>query len=173
MIMVRILPLLLVIMIMIPVVSRKISTARTTMVIEPMAGVNQSKRLNSEGFKKLLQTVAAGWNEGNAYKAADCYTEDAIYSAPPQPNYRKGKRTLYEFFGGDKGRESPMRMLWHHLAFDEESQVGFGEYTFKYKEYQAHGVVTVKVRDGKISNWREYEVESSLSWESFIGENRF
>ena len=26
-------------------------------------------------------------------------------------------------------------------AFDEESQSGFGEYTFKYKDYQAHGIV--------------------------------
>jgi hypothetical protein len=66
-----------------------------------------------------------------------------------------------------------MRMLWHHIAFDEKSQVGFGEYTFKYKEYQAHGVVTIKVQNGMISNWREYEVQSSASWETFIGENKF
>lgn len=161
----RTLLLLLAVAIIIPVTSIK--------MFAPLAGISQSRRLDPEEFTKLLQTVADGWNEGNARKAADCYSEEAIYSAPPQPRYRKGRRALYEFFGGDKGREAPMRMRWHHIAFDETRQIGFGEYTFKYKEYQAHGVVAVKVVDRKISNWREYEVESSLSWEAFVGENNF
>jgi hypothetical protein len=31
-----------------------------------------------------MQTIAAGWNEGNARKAADCFSEDAIYVEPPE-----------------------------------------------------------------------------------------
>jgi ketosteroid isomerase-like protein len=130
-------------------------------------------RTTFEEFKDLMRTVAEGWNQGNAKKAADCYTEDAIYSAPPDPSCRQGRRVLFEFFGGDKGREAPMKMTYHHLAFDEDGQIGFGEYTFKYKDYQAHGIVAVKVRDRKISNWREYEIQSNMSWQQFIGENMF
>ena len=50
---------------------------------------------------------------------------------------------------------------------------GFGEYTFKYKDYQAHGIVAIRVRYRKIVNWREYEIPSNLSWGQFIGENMF
>jgi ketosteroid isomerase-like protein len=130
-------------------------------------------RTTSEEFKDLMRTVAEGWNQGNARKAADCYTEDAIYSSAPDPRCRQGRQVLFEFFGGDKGREAPMKMTWHHLAFDEDGQIGFGEYTFNYKDYQAHGIVAVKVRDRKISNWREYEIQSNMSWQQFIGGNMF
>ena len=129
--------------------------------------------LTAARFEQLMQTISDGWNEGNARKAADCYTEDAIYSAPPDPKIKRGRATLYDFFGGDRGREAPMRMVWHHLGFNERSQIGFGEYTFQYKEYQAHGVVVVKLQRGKISNWREYEQSSNLNWEEFVGENKF
>jgi hypothetical protein len=130
-------------------------------------------RVTSEEFKKLMRTIAEGWNEGNAKKAADCYSADAIYSAPPGSKNRKGREVLFEFFGGDKGREAPMNMNWHDLAFDEESQIGFGEYTFRYKDYQAHGIVAARVRHRKIGNWREYEVPSKLSWQPFVGANNF
>ena len=66
----------------------------------------------------------------------------------------------------------PMRMQWHHLLFDEGQQIGAGEYTFQY-EIRTHGVVMVKLVDGRISRWREYEVESPLDWEQLAGETRF
>jgi len=31
----------------------------------------------------------------------------------------------------------------------------------------------VKLRDGLIAHWREYQYPSALSWEEFIGENAF
>jgi hypothetical protein len=34
----------------------------------------------AEEFRRLMSTVAEGWNEGNARKAAECYTEDAVYT---------------------------------------------------------------------------------------------
>jgi ketosteroid isomerase-like protein len=144
-----------------------------TPVTTPLQISVNSERATAEEFKSLMQTVAEGWNEGDAKKAADCYTEDAIYSSPPDSKHRKGRQILFEFFGGDKGRDAPMKMTWHHLAFDEESQIGFGEYTFKYKDYQAHGTVAIKVRHRKIANWREYEIPSNLSWGRFVGENMF
>jgi hypothetical protein len=129
-------------------------------------------KITTAQFKSLMRTVAAGWNEGNAEKAADCYTEDALYTEPPDRQVYAGRKALYEFFGGDKKPEPPMRMTWHHLAFDEGAQVGFGEYTFQMNN-RYHGIVVVKIRGGKISNWREYQYKSDLEWREFVKKNDF
>jgi ketosteroid isomerase-like protein len=123
-------------------------------------------------FTNLMRTVAAGWNEGDAKKAADCYTEDALYTEPPDRQVYAGRKSLYEFFGGAKMPDPPMRMTWHHLAFDEESQTGFGEYTFQMNN-RYHGIVVVKIKNGKISNWREYQYKSDLEWREFVKKNDF
>lgn len=120
----------------------------------------------------MLATVALGWNSGNARLAADCFTEDAMYSSPPDKRIRKGRQELFEFFGGEKGRPQPMSMLWHHIVFDETTQIGMGEYTFTY-QIRTHGAVVIRIVGGKIANWREYEHESRLGWEEMIGENHF
>jgi hypothetical protein len=128
-------------------------------------------KLDLDGFRSVMLTVAAGWNHGDAKGAASCFSENAVYSAPPEPPHR-GRRALYEFFGGAKGRELAMRMTWHHLIFDSVRQIGVGEYTFRYK-IQTHGMVIVRISHGLILNWREYEVESKLPWEQFVGDNLF
>jgi ketosteroid isomerase-like protein len=129
-------------------------------------------KITAAQFKNLMRTVAAGWNEGNAKKSADCYTEDAIYTDPPDRQVYVGRQALYEFFGGDKKPDPPMKMTWRHLAFDEESQTGFGEYTFQMNN-RYHGIVVVKIRGGKISNWREYQYKSDLEWREFVKKNDF
>jgi ketosteroid isomerase-like protein len=129
-------------------------------------------KITTAQFKDLMRTVAAGWNEGNAKKAADCYTEDALYTEPPDKQVYAGRKALYDFFGGEKKPDPPMRMTWHHLAFDEESQIGFGEYTFQMNS-RYHGIVVVKIRGGKISNWREYQYKSDLEWKEFVRKNDF
>jgi hypothetical protein len=123
-------------------------------------------------FRTLMTTIAAGWNEGNARKAADCFADDAIYSEPPRKQFYKGRTALFEFFGGGKKPEPPMQMVWHHLVFDEATQVGAGEYTFQLNN-RYHGVVMVKVRNGQICNWREYQYQSTLAWAEFVNENAF
>jgi len=60
-----------------------------------------------------------------------------------------------------------MHMTWHNLVFDPVTQVGAGEYTFRYEE-QTHGLVIVKISGGLLANWREYEIESNLPWEQFV-----
>ena len=79
---------------------------------------------------------------------------------------------MYEFFGGDEKPELPMSMTWHHLIFDEEGQIGMGEYTFQMHN-RYHGMVIVKVRDGKITHWREYQYQSTLDWQTFTVNNPF
>jgi hypothetical protein len=66
------------------------------------------------------------------------------YSAPPNPRIRSGRAALYEFFGGATGRPRPMRMEWHHLVFDEASQVGVGEYTFEYEIVRRQPLLTLR-----------------------------
>lgn len=128
--------------------------------------------MNSIEFKKLMDTIAEGWNEGNARKSADCFSEDAIYIEPPDKQVHHGRGALYEFFGGDQGSDIPMHMNWHHLAFNEEEQVGFGEYSFRmHGNY--HGIVTVKAENGLIKFWREYQYKTDLSWEEFSKLNLF
>jgi hypothetical protein len=132
----------------------------------------QSKLITTDEFRKLMQTVAEGWNEGNARKAADCYSVNAIYTEPPDRQVHTGREALYEFFGGDKRPEPPMKMTWHHLAFDEREQIGFGEYTFQMNN-RYHGIVIVKVENSRIKNWREYQYKSGLEWKEFKGKNDF
>jgi ketosteroid isomerase-like protein len=133
---------------------------------------DKEQRITSKGFERLMQLVANSWNKGDARKAADCFAENAIYSEPPDKQLYKGRAELFKFFGGNEGRTSAMKMTWHHLVFDEEKQVGAGEFTFEFGN-KVHGVAMIKVTEGKISNWREYWYESDLDWEKFIGENKF
>ncbi len=134
-------------------------------------GCTPRATLDIKGFQSVMETVADGWNRGDARSAASCFAEHATYSGPPSPP-RRGREALYEFFGGAKGRDLPMHMRWHHLIFDPAQQIGAGEYTFRYK-VQTHGLVIVRMANGLILNWREYEVESPLPWEQFVGDNRF
>jgi ketosteroid isomerase-like protein len=128
--------------------------------------------MDSVEFKKLMNTIAEGWNEGDARKSADCFSEEAVYIEPPDKQVHHGRAALYEFFGGDQGPDVPMHMTWHHLAFNEEEQVGFGEYSFRmHGNY--HGIVTVKVEDNLIKFWREYQYKTDLSWEEFSKLNLF
>ena len=129
-------------------------------------------KLATQQFQQLMQTIADGWNEGDARKAADCFSEDAIYVEPPEKQLYHGRAELHEFFGGDSGPALPMKMTWHHLAFNEEEQVGFGEYTFQmHRRY--HGIVVVRLEAGLIKHWREYQYRSELDWAEFTSQNPF
>lgn len=119
-----------------------------------------------------MQTVSDGWNEGNARKAADCFSEDAIYVEPPETQLYHGRAELYDFFGGDRGTDIPMHMTWHHLAFNEAEQIGFGEYTFEMHG-RYHGIVVVKIASGLIKQWREYQYRTELGWDVFSSHNPF
>ena len=128
--------------------------------------------ITAEQFERLMQTIADGWNTGDARKAADCYTEDAQYCEPPDRQVYAGRAALFTFFGGDENPPPSMSMTWHHLAFNETEQVGFGEYTYKGRN-QYHGIVIVKVAHGLIRHWREYQYQSALPWQEFTARSFF
>ena len=129
--------------------------------------------LTGSEFESLLNGVSDGWNSNNARAAADCFTLDAVYTEPPDRQLYQGRQELFEFFGGEEGRNEPMNMTWHHLVFDEEEQKGMAEYTFKYKGRATHGIVIVQVANGKIRRWREYQYRSDMEWIDFIGLSDF
>src|SRR5215469_14638454 len=79
---------------------------------------------STHDFIALMRIVAEGWNEGNARKASDCFTEDAVYLEPPNRQLYVGRRAIDDFFGRPTKPQPPMRMEWHHLAFNEREQVG-------------------------------------------------
>ena len=119
-------------------------------------------------FERLLQTLADAWNRGDPARAAACFANDAVYLEPPDRQLSTGRDALWEFFGGDN--PPAMHMTWHHIVWGGE--VGVGEYTFTGMR-QYHGIVIVRCRDGLIDRWREYQYESDIPWESFIGTSRF
>jgi SnoaL-like domain len=77
---------------------------------------DKKQEITAKEFERLMQLVAEGWNKGDARKAADCFTENAIYSEPPDKQLYKGRAELFKFFGGNEGRKSAMKMTWHHLV---------------------------------------------------------
>ena len=133
---------------------------------------NTRKPFTPAEFRNHMRQLADAWNKGDARAAADLFAEDALYSSPPNSKSHEGRKELFEWFGGAHGRPKPMQMVWHHLVFDEEQQIGAGEYTFTY-EARTHGVALIRMRDGKIANWREYEIDSPLNWDVLVGKNQF
>lgn len=129
-------------------------------------------KLTQTEFARLLHRLADCWNKGDARQASLCFTEDALYTEPPDKQYYSGREALFQFFGGESGRAGKMSMTWHHILFDEEKQIGAGEFTFTYGD-SVHGVTMIKVIDGLIGNWREYWYASPLSWVEFTQKNRF
>ena len=150
--------------------------AASLLLAPACAPVTETERLAaadpSADFVQILDTLAEAWNQGDSHRAADCFTEDAIYSEPPDRQLYEGRDALFEFFGGDDGRAGAMSMTWRHRAYDPTTGIGFGEFSFTYGS-TVHGVVVVRLREGKIANWREYWYESELPWEEFVAANPF
>lgn len=65
-----------------------------------------------------------------------------------------------------------MKMRLHHVAYDAATQTGFGEYTFELN-HRYHGIVIIHVRDGLITQWREYQYPSELPYDEFARNTRF
>lgn len=146
--------------------------AALLLVAAGCAGRQAAGEFGDREFEVLMQKVARGWNEGDARLAADCFTADAVYTEPPDKQLYRGREALYKFFGGSAGRKAQMKMTWHHLMYNEKTRIGAGEFTFEYGS-KVHGVAVVKIKNGRISNWREYWYESKLDWQKFTENNPF
>ena len=56
------------------------------------------------------------------------------------------------------------------LAFDEDAQVGAGEYAFgsEGEDTADHGVAVVELENGRIRFWREYQRKGPAAVEEFL-----
>lgn len=62
-------------------------------------------------------------------------------------------------------------MHFHNLWFDEQRQVGAGEYSFGMQGQATtdHGVVVAELDEGRIAFWREYQRKGPAPFAAFIG----
>ena len=126
--------------------------------------------MDREGFASLMGTLADAWNAGDSLTALDLFTDDARYVEPPAEQLYEGREQLFEFFGADD--PPPMSLVWHHIVFDAEQQIGAAEYTYAGSRTY-HGIALVRLENGKIADWREYQYPSEMDWEAFSAGNRF
>ena len=124
--------------------------------------------MEHQPFVALMQAIADAWNAGDTKRALACFADDAIYMEPPDEQRYEGREELHDFFGGE--HPPPMELAWHHLVVDGD--IGVGEYTYR-GTHQYHGLVIVQLRGGVIARWREYQTESALPCEDFVGPSRF
>jgi len=115
-------------------------------------------------FVALLRTMEDGWNAGDAGMVAACFTEDVDYADPVRYHF-SNRAALLPFFALAPGEGQSV--VWHALVFDEAEQAGAAEYTYT-GSYTYHGLALVRVRDERISQWREYQHVSEELWEMFV-----
>lgn len=138
---------------------------------QAVCATSSPTRLTSVTFRAVLDSLASGWNTNRPALAARCFTATAVYLEPPDRQVYRGRAALEEFFRASVAPARADRMTWHHVAFDESTQVGFAEYTYVGQRYY-HGVVVIRMADGLIASWREYQYPSPQPWDAFVGSSR-
>lgn len=121
--------------------------------------------LTAAEFRALMADLAHGWTTRQYARAAARFAPDVAYADPVR--YRlQGRVELRAFFEKDDGL--PQSCAWHTLLFDAATQVGMAEYTYIGTQ-QYHGVVVLRLADGLITHWREYQHTDEREWTEFAG----
>jgi len=120
-------------------------------------------------FRALLERLADGWRRRAYDEVAAAFAADVRYADPLRYSFAD-RRSLAAFFAADEGR--PQRMIWHTILFDEERQIGAGEYTYE-GTHRYHGVAIVRVEGGLITHWREYQHVDPRPWTEFVAGTGF
>ena len=127
---------------------------------------SESSAMDRAAFVRLMTRVAEGWTRQDTALALSAFAEDALYTEPPDFQIYRGREELRIFFD----RVAPgATMTWHHLWFDQDAGFGAGEYSFKNggRATAVHGVAVVKVVDGEIKVWREYQRRGAVDFGDF------
>jgi hypothetical protein len=120
--------------------------------------------MTRDEFVFLLLQLADAWTSDDPERAAACFSVDVDYADPLRYQIN-GREELRRFFEIPEGSANVVQ--WHTILFDETSQAGAAEYS--YEEAQRyHGVVLVRVVNGLISHWREYQHVSKLDHPSCV-----
>jgi hypothetical protein len=125
--------------------------------------------MTSEQFRSLLDQLADGWARRDYAAVARAFAPDVRYGDPTRYSFQD-RRTLQSFFEADEGHEQ--RTVWHTVLFDEAQQIGAAEYTYD-GTHRYHGVTLIRVADGKITHWREYQHIDPRPWEEFVSSTAF
>lgn len=108
--------------------------------------------------------MEVGWNTADADKVAACFTADVDYADPLRYHFTS-RTELLPFFAVPPG--DSQSVLWHALVFDEAEQTGAAEYTYT-GNHTYHGLALIRIRDGLVSQWREYQHISEQPWDTFV-----
>ncbi len=125
--------------------------------------------MTGKAFRQLLERLAIGWANRQYAAVAQEFSEDARYGDPHRYAF-DNRRDLQAFFENDEGYEQ--RTVWHTVVFDEAQQIGMAEYTYE-GTHRYQGVVLIRVRDGRITHWREYQHVDEKPWEEFVAATAF
>ena len=130
-------------------------------------------------FRELLERLAHAWTTQDTELGLECFAENASYTEPPDLQLYVGHEQLRPYFAA---LTPGTLMQFHTVAFDEQAQRGFGEYSFGHErsERADHGVAVVEIAEGRIAVWREYQRKGPAaspeftaiegkSWEWHIG----
>lgn len=125
--------------------------------------------MRTEDFRRLLEQLAAGWARRDYASVAEAFAEDVRYADPLRYAFHD-RGALRAFFEDDGGAEQ--RTVWHTVLFDEAQQVGAAEYSYE-GTHRYHGVALIRLRDGKITHWREYQHIDLRPWDEFVAGTAF
>lgn len=125
--------------------------------------------LTASEFRAFLDRLADAWTRRDYAAAAAAFAEDVRYGDPTRYAHA-GRAALRAFFEDDEGREQ--RVAWHEVVFDPARQFGAVEYTYE-GTYRYHGTVLVRLANGLVTHWREYQHVDDRAWEDFARETRF
>ncbi len=120
--------------------------------------------MTREGFQTLLESLGTAWRD-RRYEDAVRHFAPAVKYLDPLRYSISGRDALLAFFRNDEG--CPQSTTWHHVLFDEATQVGAAEYSYR-GTHLYHGVVLIRLEGERITHWREYQHTSELDWESFF-----
>ncbi|MDC8012459.1 nuclear transport factor 2 family protein [Tahibacter soli] len=125
--------------------------------------------LTTDDFRALLARLATLWAARDYATLVRLFSPDVRYADPLR--YRlDGRDALLAFFQNDDGL--PQRTQWHAAVFDAATQTGAAEYTYD-GTHRYHGVALVRLRDGLITHWREYQHVDAREWRDYVGATFF
>jgi len=111
----------------------------------------------------MIEEVAAGWETQQPERSLACFNADAVYLEPPDIQLFVGHEALRPYFAAVPAGTT---MTIHRTWFDPATQSGAFEFTFAGGS-ATHGVAAITLKDGRISEWCEFQQAGPLSWAEF------
>ncbi|MBI5625456.1 MAG: nuclear transport factor 2 family protein [Elusimicrobia bacterium] len=120
-------------------------------------------------FRDVLDRLATGWAKRDYGDAVKAFADNVHYADPLRYSFAD-RTSLRAFFEADEGREQST--AFHTVIFDEVRQVAAVEYTYEGSQ-RYHGVALIRLENGLITHWREYQHVDQRAWPEFVGGTAF